>query len=48
MRNGLEKEYYTNGNLKSETTYINDERNANHKRYYENGNIERDVNYNNG
>jgi len=36
-RNGKEKEYYNNGELKLEGEYLNEERNSKGKEYYNDG-----------
>lgn len=41
VKNGMSKEWYANGNLKSEITYLNNEYDNEFKLFYENGQIKR-------
>ena len=47
-KNGEEKAYYDNGNLKSMFEYQNDVIHGKSKNWYENGELEREGNFKNG
>ncbi|MHB8400989.1 MAG: caspase family protein, partial [Bacteroidia bacterium] len=41
--NGVKKEYYTSGKLKSETSWVDNQMNGMRKEYYENGNLKQET-----
>ena len=46
--NGMQKTYFTNGNLAEETNYVNGEKDGSSKIYSENGKVTKKLNYKNG